>query len=82
MSLATLGSLRTWQTRISEVQRITVQSGGRGGTTWTFTYPGGTAKLGNGGGKRLAGYIVDRNTQVDCLPVCANRAPARAAPTT
>ncbi len=59
---------RTISTNLSHVERITRQSGGRGGSSWVFYFDGTRAQLNNRSGRILAGYVVDRNPHVEYPP--------------
>jgi hypothetical protein len=56
---------RSVTTNFSHVERIVHRSGGRGGSSWVFYFDGTRAQLNNWAGRTLAGYVVDRNPQVD-----------------
>ena len=53
------------RTDVSRINRITVYTGGRGGSMWYFYYDGGRARLGDVGGRALARYLVELNPAID-----------------
>jgi hypothetical protein len=59
---------RTVTTNVSQVERISHKSGGRGGSMWIFYFDGTRAQLNNRGGRTLADYVVGHNPRVDCPP--------------
>lgn len=52
-------------TQVSRINRITVYTGGRGGSTWYFYYDAGRARLGDVGGRALARYLISVNPAID-----------------
>lgn len=52
-------------TQVSRVNRITVYTGGRGGSMWYFYYDGGRTRLGDVGGRALARYLIGVNPAID-----------------
>jgi hypothetical protein len=67
-SLSFKAVTRTVTTSLSHVVQIARRSGGRGGTTWIFSFDGTRAQLNNRGGRMLAGYVVDHNPRVGYPP--------------
>lgn len=48
-------------TSVSQIGRIYVRTGGRGGSTWYFDFGSGSARLGGFNGRALARYVLERS---------------------
>jgi hypothetical protein len=59
---------RVITTSLAHVDRITRNSGGRGGTAWVFYFDGTRAQLNDRGGRRLAAYVAAHNPRVEYPP--------------
>jgi hypothetical protein len=61
-------------TTLARVSRIALSTGGRGRSSWVFSFDGTTAVLGDLGGRALARYVIERNPAVE-YPVGRLRRP-------